>query len=333
MDGGQREAQARSIEAIVERIGSGPPLHTLTVAEARATSLARRALLRRERENVAIVRDLALPLPGGDARARLYAPRDRAPTLLYLHGGGWVLGDLESADPLCRRLANASECAIVSLDYPLAPEHPYPAAAEAAYAAVMWLRAHGGAIGVDADRIAVGGDSAGANLAAAVALMTRDRGEPALRLQLLLFPPTDATVRSPPTRSTPLLSRAEMTWFWRHYLGRDRGAVGPYASPLHADVGGVAPALVVTAEHDVLREEGDEYAEKLRGAGIPVRHRCYAGMVHGFLGLAGELSEAAEALREIAAELRSGLEGDLTDGPLPEPSPSASSGRRPTTSK
>ncbi|CAN5169425.1 alpha/beta hydrolase [soil metagenome] len=314
MNGARREAPPESIDAIVERIGSGPGLHTLTVAEARATSLARRALLRRPRDYVRAVRGVTVPVRGGQLRARLYAPRGGAPVLLYLHGGGWVLGDLESADALCRSLASDSGCAVLSLDYPLAPENRFPAAAEAAHAAAGWLASHGRDIGVRAEGIAVGGDSAGANLAAAVALMARDRGAPDLRFQLLLFPPTDgaaalgaAAAPPVPERSTPLLSREEMDWFWRHYLGRGGDATDPYASPLRADVRGVAPALIVTAELDVLREEGDAYAAKLRAAGVRVEHRCYAGMPHGFLGLAGELSSAADAIRDIAAALRTAL--------------------------
>ena len=305
--GGAGGEGARSLDAIVQRLGAGPAMHTLTVAEARALSLERRAAVDTDREDVAIVRDLVLPLPGGDTSARLYAPSEGAPALLYLHGGGWVLGDLESADAVCRALANRSDCAVVSLDYPLAPEHPYPAAAETAYAAAAWLDAHGGEIGVDPTRLGVGGSSAGGNLAAAVALMARDRGGPPLLVQLLLVAALDATIRVPPSRPMPLLTRDEMTWFWGHYLPPGQDAKAPYASPLHADPGGVAPAIVVTAALDVLREEGDAYAAKLRDAGVPVWHRCHAGMVHGFLGLAGELPEAAAALDEIARKLRSAL--------------------------
>ncbi|MFN2520647.1 MAG: alpha/beta hydrolase [Candidatus Limnocylindria bacterium] len=310
MDGADGRPDSVSIDALVQRIGGGPSLHTLTVAEARAASLARRQLIATGREAVALVRDLVLPLPGGDTRARLYAPREGAPVLLYLHGGGWVIGGLDSSDALCRPLANRSGCSIVSLDYPLAPEHPYPAASEAAYAAALWLAAHGRTIGVDQDRLAVGGSSAGGNLSAAVALMARDRVGPPLRLQLVLFPPMDATIRTAPPRAMPLLTRDEMNWFWDHYLGSAQDPTAAYASPLRADVSGVAPALVVTAEFDVLREEGDAYAAKLRDAGVAVWHRSYPTMVHGFLGLAAELPEADDALYELARELRSALDGD-----------------------
>lgn len=295
------------LREIVERLGSGPRLHTITVAEARAASVTRRSLLQRPSEAVRRVEDLAVPTGAGPLRARLYAPRDGAPVLLYLHGGAWVLGDLDGPDHLCRALANASTCAVLSLDYPLAPEHPFPAAAEAAYETACWLAA-GGSVAGRGVGIAVGGDSAGANLAAAVALMSRDRGGPPLRSQLLLFPPTDANApRSAADEQQPLLTAAEISWGWRHYLARPEDGDHPYASPLRADTRGVASAIIVTAEHDVLRAEGDAYAARLRTAAVAVRHRSYPGMVHGFLGLFGELPAARRALDDVAEALRDAL--------------------------
>lgn len=295
------------VREIVERLGAGPRLHTLTVPEARAASLARRSLLQRPRETVHRVEDLTVPTSAGSLRARLYAPRDRAPVLLYLHGGAWVLGDLEGPDHLCRALANASGCAVLSLDYPLAPEHPFPAAAEAAYETACWLS--GGGAGTPRDAgIAVGGDSAGANLAAAVALMARDRGGTSFATQVLLFPPTDARApRSAADELMPLLTGAEMAWGWGHYLAHAEDGDHAYASPLRAQVRGVAPAIVVTAEYDVLRAEGDAYAARLREAGVAVRHRCHSGMVHGFIGLFGELAAARAALDDVAGDLRDAL--------------------------
>lgn len=297
------------LREIVERLGSGPRLHTVTVAEARAASVARRTLLERPREAVARVVEVTVPTTAGRLRARLYAPRDGAPLLLYLHGGAWVLGDLDGADHLCRALANASTCAVLSLDYPLAPEHPFPAAAEAAYDTACWLAA-GGAGAEGRAGIAVGGDSAGANIAAAVALMARDRGVPPLRSQLLHFPPTDANAsRSEGDERMPLLTAAEMAWGWRHYLARPEDGDHPYASPLQGDARGLAPAIIVTAEHDLLRAEGDAYAAKLRAAGVAVRHLSYPGMIHGFLGLFGELPAARAALDEVAGALRDSFAG------------------------
>jgi acetyl esterase len=302
---------AADLQAIVERLAAIPPPHTLTVSEARAASRARRALLDRPRERVRVVHDFTIPYARGPMAARLYSPTEaNAPTLLYLHGGGWVLGDLEGADPFCRSFANAAACTVVSLDYPLAPEHRFPEPVEAALAAASWLATEGKALGLDTKRLAVGGDSAGANLAAALALMARDRGGPSLAYQLLIVPVLDAALATASSRDHadgPLLTRADMEWFWGHYLARADDGDDPYASPLRADARGLPPALVVTAEFDLLRDEGTAYAAKLREAGVPVRHRDYRGMVHGFLGFAGELPAAERAIAEIAREVRDAL--------------------------
>jgi acetyl esterase len=222
---------------------------------------------------------------------------------VYLHGGGWVVGSIESHDPVCRRLAARTPCVVVSVDYRLAPEHPFPAGLEDAWAATEWVAAHAAELG--ADRVAVGGDSAGGNLAAVVALRARDRGLP-LALQVLIYPVIDADLDSPGYREHGEgvnLTRAKMAWYWERYLAGADG-FAPEASPLRAaDLAGVAPALVQTAEHDPLVHEGEAYAHALEAAGVPVALTRYDGQIHGFVRLAALCPRAFDAFAEIQAAL------------------------------
>lgn len=291
------------------RAGGIAASHTLSVAEARGASRERRALLRGAPEPVHRVRDAVIPGPGGALPVRVYAPKGAGlPVLVYLHGGGWVLGDLDSVDPLCRIFANGAGCLVVSVDYRLAPEHPFPAAPEDAYAALRWAAENAQALGADARRIAIGGDSAGGNLAAAATLMARDRGGPALVYQVLNMPVTNFAFDTPSYEQFAddyPLARADMQWFWRHYLARPADGGQPYASPLRAaDLRRLPPGLVVTAELDPLRDEGEAYAARLREAGVAVETRRYAGMVHGFTGMAASVDQARRALDEIQHALR-----------------------------
>jgi acetyl esterase len=242
-------------------------------------------------------------------RARFYVPdiASPAPALVYFHGGGWVCGGLEYVDAPLRSIANRAACAIVSVDYRLAPEHPYPAATEDAYAATSWVAEHAASLGFDSGRLAVGGDSAGGNLATVVALMARDRGEPPLAFQVLVYPVTnhDFTTSSYEDNAEGyLLTRDSMKWYWSHYLGELGSGADPYASPLRASVKDVPPALVLTAEHDPLRDEGEAYARHLQAAGVSASLRCYEGLVHGFFRMGGAVAGARRALDDIAEALR-----------------------------
>jgi acetyl esterase len=260
------------------------------------------------------IEDLTIPGPEGELRARLYGPaaEQALPLLVFFHGGGFVVGDLETHDAVCRTLANEADCIVVSIAYRLAPEAPYPAAAEDCYAATLWVAEHAEDLGGDAARIAVGGDSAGGNLAAVVALMARDRGQPLLSHQLLIYPVIDHAFDTDSYRDNAdgfLLTRSMMQWFWGHYLADAAQGAEPYASPIRAaDLSGVAPATVITAEYDPLRDEGEAYARRLDDAGVPTTLYRFDGMIHGFFGMTDRLDRACEAVAFAADELREAWE-------------------------
>jgi acetyl esterase len=260
-----------------------------------------------------VVRDVQIEGPAGPIPARFYRPRpdEFLPLLVYFHGGGWVIGSLETHDNVCRDLAVKACCAVLSIDYRLAPEHPFPAAAEDCYAATVWAHDNAARLGIDAARIAVGGDSAGGNLAAVVALMARDRKAPPLRFQLLVYPVTCGRMDTPSYRENAegyLLTSAAMAWFWAHYVPAAAGREECYAAPLRAsDLRGLPPALVLTAEYDPLRDEGEAYAKRLAEAGVPAEVRRYEGQIHGFFGMSALIDRAREAFDEAAATLRAAL--------------------------
>jgi acetyl esterase len=266
--------------------------------------------LQGEPEAVARVENRGVPGPGGDLPLRIYTPGGAGPfpVVVYFHGGGWVFGNPDSHDGTCRSLANAVPAVVVSVDYRLAPEHPWPAAAEDAHAAVSWVAAHAATIGSDPRRLAVAGDSAGGNLAAVVAQMARDRGGPALRHQALVYPVIDATFDTPSYRDNAngyFLTRDMMMWFWDHYAPGPVARAHAYASPWRATtLNGLPPALVLTAEFDPLRDEGEAYAARLREAGVPVQLRRYDGMIHGFFSMASVFPQAKQAVAEAAEALR-----------------------------
>jgi acetyl esterase len=278
------------------------PMCSLSVEEARRVS-AEMFASAPPGDPVAGVEDMRIPGAGGHIPVRVYTPTEQAPLpiLVYFHGGGWVVGDLESQDADCRAIANAAGCIVVSVDYRLAPEHKFPAAADDAYQATCWVAKNGACLGGDGAPVAVGGTSAGGNLAAVVALMARDRGGPTLACQLLTVPVTDresATESYCENGQGYVLTDEEMGWFWDHYLAAPEDGGHPYASPLRApDSSGLPPALVQTAEYDPLRDEGRAYAEKLSAAGVPVTYRCYEGMLHMVLGPRA-MTDAVSFLRE-----------------------------------
>jgi acetyl esterase len=286
----------------------GPALGEMTVQQAREV-MKLLALTDGEPEPVASIVNRML----GPVNARVYwaddVPAVGAPCLVWYHGGGWVIGDLQSADTTARKLANRTGAVVVSVDYGLAPERPFPAGPDECGAALDWVLAHPDELGIDPARVAVGGDSAGANLAAVIAIAASDRGV-ALRHQLLVYPATDATMSMPSYEDNAegyLLTRSAMEWFYAHYIG-DHDPKDPRVSPLFADdLSEVAPATVITAEYDPLRDEGNAYAERLREAGVDVELRCYEGQVHGFFGLSTISSAAGDAMEMAAARLREQL--------------------------
>ena len=251
--------------------------------------------------------DLLIPGPAGALRVRVYRPlsTEVLPVVIWFHGGGWVVGTLASHDPVCRALANRTPCVVVAVDYRLAPEAPFPAAVEDAWAATRWVAEEALKLGGDARRLVVAGDSAGGNLAAAVALRARDSGLE-LALQVLVYPVTDFDLDSESylrLASGLNLTRAKMAWYWKQYLAGADGS-HPDASPLRApELGGVAPALVQTAEHDPLLSEGEAYAARLADAGVPVTLTRYEGMIHGFIRMPALVAEADFALAEIATAI------------------------------
>jgi len=307
------------VSALLEamRAAGGPPLEAMTPLQARALHRAAAERLGGPVEEVSATLDVRAPSPTGGVPLRVHRPRGADPTeplggVVYLHGGGWVTCDLETHDRLCRTLANRSGAAVVAVDYRLAPEHRFPAAVDDALTGLAWTRANAAAVGVDPARLAVAGDSAGGNLAAVVARRDRDAGgAPPLRVQVLLLPITDGAMDTASYTENAdgyYLTRAGMRWYWDHYLaGAD--PLHPDASPLRAaDLAGLPPAYVLTAEHDPLRDEAEAYAERLRGAGVPVARHRRAGMVHGFLRWPAAVDDASAALDEIGAAIRNALE-------------------------
>ena len=241
-------------------------------------------------EAVASVTQQPIRGPAGPLMVRTYRPAaESVGAFVYLHGGGWVIGSLEGADAVCRRLANATRCAVLSVDYRLAPEHRYPAALDDAYAALEWTRANARELGVDPDAIVVGGSSAGGNLAAAVCLLARERRGPSIAMQVLLVAVARLATESESMRAFAEgygLDRATMEWFARQYVRSEDDARDPFVSPLEApDLTGLPPAIVVTAEFDCLRDDAEAYAARLRAAGVEATVIRYGGMIHGFMGL------------------------------------------------
>jgi acetyl esterase len=251
-------------------------------------------------EPVARVEDRVIAGPGGLLAIRIYVPAAPGPlpAMVYFHGGGWVLGNLDGSDAQCRALTNAAGCVTVSVDYRLAPEAKFPAPAEDCYAATLWVAENASALGCDPGRVAVAGTSAGANLAAVVPLMARDRGRPAIAFQVLVYPITDGGMDTPSYGENAegyFLTADAMGGFWKHYINDDPDRVHPYAAPINAaDLGGLPPALVITAEHDPLRDEGEAYAARLRAAGVPVTCTRYDGTIHSFVSFAANLDVGNE---------------------------------------
>src|SRR5581483_7271989 len=284
-----------------------PPISEQPLAEARAGAMNFAALGAGPREELFGVDDRQIPGPGGLIPVRVYTPvdtEDALPGVVYLHGGGWAIMGIETHDWICRRLAKEAGAVVVSVEYRLAPEHPFPAPLDDCYDATKWVVEHAAELGIDAARVAVAGDSAGGNLSAAVALRARAAGGPPLVAQVLVYPVTDASFDTPSYAENGkgyLLEADSMRWFWDQYLGPDGDPDDAYASVLRAaDLSGLPPALVITAEYDPLRDEGEAYARRLDGFDVPTTLVRYDGVVHGFLGMREIVPEADEAMARIA---------------------------------
>lgn len=267
------------------------------------------ALTPPETIEVAHVEDATFPGPAGEIPIRIYRPVGDAPkpAIVYYHGGGWVIGGLNTHDGACRAFANALDAVVVSVDYRLAPEHPFPAAVDDAFSALVWVHDHASALGADPSRVAVAGDSAGGNLAAVVAQLSRDGGGPPVCFQLLIYPVTDHEFDSGSMNDNAegyFLTRDAMRWFFSHYLNDPGEGADPRVSPVRAsDLSGLAPAFVITAEFDPLRDQGVAYAAAMREAGTPVQARTYDGMFHGFLSMIDWIDAGKIAFDDAVASL------------------------------
>lgn len=288
----------------------GKPMEEMTPVELRtnrAESATAFQALAGPPQAVARVENRAIPGPAQPIPIRVYWPETgrKLPVLVYFHGGGWVIGNLDQVDAQCRALANGAQCVVVNVDYRLAPEHKFPAAADDAYAVVRYVAEHAAEFDADPSRIAVGGDSAGGNLATVVCLMARDGRGPKIAFQLLVYPVTDYDDDRPSSHEFAegyLLTRGAMGYFWGHYVASPEEGRSPHASPLNAkSLAGLPPAMVLTAECDPIRDQGEAYARRLQEAGVPVTMKRYAGAIHVFFNLGGVIDAGKEAVADAAA--------------------------------
>ncbi len=300
---------------LLERIkaANAPQYWEVSAPQARELYVKTRAAVSPPLPEVAHVENMRMPGPAGEIALRYYRAHgtkadDLLPALVYFHGGGWVIGDLDTHDNLCRALANAGRCAVVSVDYRLAPEHKFPGAVDDSIAATHWVHANAARLKVDESRIAVGGDSAGGNLAAVVSLHFRDTWGPKLSLQLLAYPALDFTNTTASHRDFAdgyLLTKKSMEWFAEQYLNGPQDVRDWRASPIFAtDLSKLPPAFVITAGFDPLRDEGKAFAEKLQAAGVSVTYECFEGMIHGFMGMGGVLAAGNHAIYRAGQALR-----------------------------
>jgi acetyl esterase len=299
--------------ALLSQLGcaGAKPLHTLTPEQARAASRAMLALMRNDTP-MHRVEDFDLAYAGGSFRARLLVPvAQPGAVIVYYHGGGWTIGDIDGYEPMARALAAASECSVLLVDYRLAPEHPFPIPVEDAYFALEWAHRHLPDVHGKALPLIVAGDSAGGNLATVVALRSRDRAGPAIAMQVLVYPVTAADFELPSYNepsSQLLLTREAMIWFWNHYLPDPHRRMAADASPMHAEtLKGLPPSIVITAGHDPLRDEGEAYAARLIRSGVPIIFSRKADQMHGFFNLVGILPASRQCIEEIAAGITATL--------------------------
>lgn len=298
--------------------GEAQPLYTMTIEEARAADLASIQSTSGGAEPVFRVTEATIPGPVEPLLIRIYMPYSSVrplPVLVYFFGGGWTLGSLDTSDAVCRSLTNRVGCVTVAIGYRLAPENKFPAAVLDCRTGLQWVANNAVTFGADPDRLAVAGDSAGGNLAAASCILARDLGGPRIVAQVLIYPNTlyGSTTRSVYDNEDPaFFNRSSMDWYWRQYLLDPKDGADPLASPMLAsDHSGLPRALVITAEYDPLRDEGEMYASKLGAAGVPVIANRYSGMIHGFFTMSGRLDAAKDALSEVAQYLRDALHSEL----------------------
>ena len=300
------DPQIRQVMEDTAALGLPAP-YTVSPEEARANAKKRP---RSPGPEVAKVEDRSIPGPDSDVPVRVYTPQGNGPfpILAWYHGGGWVVGDLESADATARDLCVGGECVVVSVDYRLAPDAKFPGPANDCWAATTWAVENAVSINGDASRLAVGGDSAGGNLAAAMCLMAADQGGPEIVFQLLIYPVTDVdftTVSYDDNAEGYGLTKVTMEWYWDHYLESMADASNPYAAPLQAkSLAGQPPALVITAEYDPLRDEGETYAKRLSEAGVATTATRYDGVIHGFFNMNAVVDKSQQAVDEASAALR-----------------------------
>ncbi len=307
------DPQARALLDQMAEAGA-QPFEAMSVREARAAAFAFRDL-GGPLEEVAAIDHRFIPGPTADLPVRIYRPAGSGagplPAMLYFHGSGWVVLNIDICEPFCRAYANRAGCAVVAVNYQKAPEHPFPIPFDDCFAATEWVFANADALGLDAGRIGVSGDSAGGNLAAAVALRARDQGGPNLRCQVLVYPAVDYGWDTPSSLANAegyLLQRGSMEWFWNHYVPNRADADNPYCSPLRAaDHSNLPPAFIVTAEFDPLRDDGANYATKLEAAGVKVTLSEYKGMIHGFLWMSGVLDQSKAVVDEVSEQVRAFL--------------------------
>lgn len=303
------DPQAKAFLDMNEAAGA-PPTSSMTPEEnrERTADLGKLAGIPKE---IAKIENRMIPVDGGEIGVRLYTPNGLGPfpVFVYFHGGGWVIGNLETVDTLCQNIAHESECLVISVDYRLAPEHKFPVPVEDCYAAVEWAAQHASSLNGDGTKLAIGGDSAGGNLAAVVAQQAKQRGGPPISFQALIYPATQLGGETESYRENGegyFLTADSMQWFFRQYLNDEEERKSLLASPLlNEDLAGLPPALVITAEFDPLRDEGAMYADKLRQAGVPVEYTCYEGMIHGFFWMAGMMDKGAQAVSQVSSSLRS----------------------------
>ena len=309
--------QARALMDLFAERGFAP-VYTLSPDEARRAYLERRFITQPPPQEVAQVQALRADGPAGPIPLRLYRPRGAAaaatlPVLIYIHGGGWVVGDLDSHDVLCRELANRSACTVVSVDYRRAPDHPFPAAVDDCLAATYWVHRHAAELQVDPARLAVGGDSAGGNLSAAIAVLARNAGDLPIVFQLLIYPATDMRCVAPSHTTNGqgyMLTRESIAYYRGHYTPNPASWLDPRASPLLTeDLSRLPPAFVLTAGYDPLRDEGLEYAERLSAAGTRSTQICFERQIHGFITMGRVLDEANAAVAICAAQLSAAVAG------------------------
>jgi acetyl esterase len=326
LDGQELAPDIQMLLELDRRTGTTSLVEGRTVEQARAENRVGAAVVSGPPRPMARVENLSIPGPGGEMAARLYvslgAPQPPQPLLVYFHGGGWVIGGLDTHDGVCRFLADHGGCRVLSVDYRLAPEFPFPLPVEDAVAAFAWAHEHAAELGGDPERMAVGGDSAGGNLSTALCLQNRDAGNPQPAMQLLLYPVTDA-VGGQQSRDTFaegfLLTRADMEWFENHYIPDRIDDDEPRASMMRAaDVSGLPPAYVATSGFDPLRDEGEIYAARMREAGVRVVLQRHSTQIHGFANLTAICPSARTAMLEVAGALRMGL-GLAADAPVAVP--------------